>query len=100
MEKTNVFLEAIKNDTRYTKATFLDVRNLLLREIGDNAPPEYRLGHIADTICNNPSLEKGVCLDALYGEATTQPHIKSTEAPYNDTEAAIHRVSGREKQPK
>ena len=99
MEKTNVFLGAIENDTRYTKAT-LDVRNLLTREIGDNVPPEYRLGQIAFTICNHSSpVERGVGLVVLYGEAT-QPHIKSTEAPYDDTEAAIHRVNGKEKQPR
>ena len=57
MEKTNVFLGAIANDTRYTKDT-LDIRNLLPREIGDNVPPEYRLGHIADTIRNPSSVEK------------------------------------------
>ena len=39
MEKTNVFLGAIANDTRYTKAT-LHVQNLLPREIGDVVPPE------------------------------------------------------------
>ena len=54
-------------------------------------------GHIADTICNHSSIEKGVGLDAFYGEAT-QTRIKSTEAPYNDTESAIHYVNGKEKQ--
>ena len=98
MEKTNVFLGAIANDTRYTKAT-LDVQNLLPRKIDDNVPPEYRLGNIAEAICNHSSIEKGVELDAFYGEAT-QPHIKSTEAPSDDTEAAIHRVNIKRKHPK
>ena len=95
MEKTNVFLDAIANDTRYTKA-ILDIRNLLPREISDNVPPEYRLGHIADTICNHSLVEKGVDLDAFYGEAT-QPHIKLTYAPYDDTEAAMYYINGKEK---
>ena len=64
-----------------------------------NVPPEYRLGNIADTICNHSLVEKGVGLDAFYGEAT-QFHIKSTEAPSDDTEAAMHRVNGKEKRPK
>ena len=98
MEKTNVLLEAIEHNTRYTKAT-LDVCNLLPSEINANVPPEYRLGHIVDTICNHSSVEKGVGLDALYGKAT-QPHIKPTEAPYDDTYAAIHHVNGKEKRPK
>ena len=98
MEKINVFLGDIANATRYLKAT-LNVRNLLPREIEDNAPPEYRLGNIADTICNHSSVEERVGLDAFYGE-TTQPHIKSTEAPSDDTEAAIHWVNGKEKCPK
>ena len=55
MEKTDVFLGAIANDTRYTKAT-LDIQNLLPREIEDNVPPEYRLGNIVDTICNHSSV--------------------------------------------
>ena len=76
MEKTNVFLDAIANDIRYTKVT-MDVRNLLPREIDDNVPPEYRLGNIADTIYNHSSADKGVGLDTFYGEVT-QPHIKST----------------------
>ena len=98
MEKTNVFLDAIANDIRYTKVT-MDVRNLLPREIDDNVPPEYRLGNIADTIYNHSSADKGVGLDTFYGEAT-QPHIKSTEAPCDDTEAAIQRVNEKEKCPK
>ena len=92
-----MLLGAIENDTRYTKAT-LDVRNLLPREIDDIVPPEYRLGTIADTICIHSSVEKGVDLDVFYGEAT-QPHIKSTEAPYDDTEAGTHRINGKEKRP-
>ena len=94
MEKTNIFLGAIANDTRYTKAT-LDVLNLLPREIEDISSPEYRLlGHIADTICNHSLVKIGVGLDAFYGEAT-QPHMKSTEALYDDMEAVIHRINGK-----
>ena len=89
-EKTNVFLGAMSNDTRYTKV-ILDIRDLLPREIDDNVPPEYRLGHIANIICNHSLVEKGVGLDTFYGEAT-QPHIKSTEAPWDDTEAAVNHV--------
>ena len=69
------------------------------RKIEDNVPPEYRLGNIANTICNHSSVEKGVGLNAFYGEAT-QSRIKSTETPSDDTEAAIHRVNGKEKRPK
>ena len=117
MEKTNVFIGAIANDTQYTKAA-LDIRNLLPREIGDNVPPEYglghivdiicnhssvekdyRLGHIADTICSHSSVETGVGLDAFYGEAT-QLHIRSTEASYDDTEATIHQINGKRKETK
>ena len=87
MKKTNVFLETIEHDTRYTKAT-LDVHNLLPREINATIPPEYRLGMIVDTICNHSSVEFDVGLNAFYGEAT-RSHIKPTEAPYDDTEAAI-----------
>ena len=95
---TNVFLGAIENDTRCTKAT-LDICNVLPRDINATVPHKYRLGHIAETICNHASVEKGVGFDAYYGEAT-QPLIKSIEAPYDDTEAAIHRVNGKEKHPK
>ena len=95
MKKPNVFLGAIKNDTRYTNA-ILNVINLLPQDINADIPPQYRLGHIADTICNHSSVEKGVRLNAFYGEAT-QPYIKYTETPYNDTEAAMYCVNGKEK---
>ena len=95
MEKPNVFLDAMANDSRYTKTIF-DIRNLLPREIDGNVPLKYRLGYIADTICNHSSMEKGVGLDVFYEEAT-QPYIKSTEAPWDDTEVAVHPVNGKEK---
>ena len=64
MEKTNAFLGAITNDTKYTKAT-LDIWNLFPQEIEDNVSPEYRLGNITDTVCNHSSAEKGVGLDTF-----------------------------------
>ena len=98
MEKTNVFLWVIKSDTRFTKVT-LDIRNVLLRKINGIVPHEYRFGHIAETIYNHASVEKWVGLDAHYSEAI-QPYIKSTEAPFDDTEATIHCINGKEKRPK
>ena len=94
-----MFLGAIKNDTRYTKQTTLDIYNVLPKDINAAVPHEYRLGHIVETICNHASVEKGVGLDAYYEEAT-QPHIKSTEALYDDTGAAIYRVNEKDKHPK
>ena len=79
MEKTNVFFGPIENDTRNMKAP-LDIRNALPRDITAEVTAVYRIGHIADTICNHSSVVKGVGLDAFYGEAT-QPQIKYTEAP-------------------
>ena len=93
MEKTYAFLGATENNTGYTKVT-LDLRNGLPDFVNAEAPPLYRPGHIADYICNHSSVEKEVGLDAFHGEAT-QPHIKSTEALYDDMEAAIHRVNGK-----
>ena len=88
MEKTNMFLGNIKPDTRYSKAT-PNVRNGLPRDINAEVPMQYRLDHIADTICCHLLVDKGNGLDVFNEEAPQPHHIRSTEAPYDDTEATI-----------